>query len=77
MRALFLAAALLLPAVAWAQQPDPRLAGPLLQSMQAQLALQQAIMRVYQQDVAIRDARVAPALNAHRWATNPMAGLGE
>jgi len=47
---------LLLPlSVAWAQV-DPRLAEPMLQAMQAQLALQQAMLKVQAEDAAARQA---------------------
>jgi hypothetical protein len=68
-----LAAALLLALPAMAQT-DPRLAEPLIQALQAQIALQQAVLRVRDEDALAREAAVAahPAMNAWRWATNPM-----
>ena len=41
----FALALLLLPLAARAQQPDPRIAGPMIQALQAQVALQQAMMK--------------------------------
>lgn len=62
-----------------AQQVDPRIATPMVQALQAQLALSQAIAKARQEDAeeawAAERAAMAPALNAHRWATNPLAGL--
>ncbi len=64
---------LAMPAMA---QTDPRLAGPLIQALQAQVTLQQAMLAVRDQDAQAREAEMAahPAMNAWRWATNPMAG---
>jgi hypothetical protein len=46
----------------------------LIQALQAQIALQQAVLRVRDEDALAREAAVAahPAMNAWRWATNPM-----
>ncbi len=41
---------MLLALPAMAQQADPRLAGPLIQALQAQVALQQAMLAVRDQD---------------------------
>jgi hypothetical protein len=68
---------MLLPALAMAQQPDPRLSGPLIQALQAQVTLQQAMMNAQQEDRAAQDAQIAPVLNRLRWATNPLAALGQ
>ncbi len=69
-----LAAALLLASPAMAQT-DPRLAEPVIQALQAQIALQQSVLRVRDEDERMRAAAVEahPAMNAWRWATNPMA----
>jgi hypothetical protein len=45
-----------LPVLAQAQQVDPRLADPMLQAMQAQLALQQAMLKVQAEDAEARQA---------------------
>lgn len=62
-----------------AQQPDPDLAGPMIRALQAQVELQQAIMRKNEEAsdrkllALMRGvAEKAPALNALRWATNPI-----
>ena len=46
----FALALLLLPLAAQAQQPDPRIAGPMIQALQAQVALQQAMMKAQAED---------------------------
>jgi hypothetical protein len=46
----FALALLLLPLAAQAQQPDPRISGPMIQALQAQVALQQAMMKAQAED---------------------------
>lgn len=54
---------LLLPLLsAWGQAVDPRLAEPMLQAMQAQLALQQAMMKVQAEDVEAQRAKLCAAI---------------
>jgi hypothetical protein len=51
-----------LASVAHAQQAatiDPRVAGPMVQALQAQLGFQQAVMRATQEDQAKKDADLA------------------
>ena len=63
MRPALLALCLLLPAAAWAQEPppkappvDPRLAGPLMQALQAQVELQRAMMAAQHEDAEAQKA---------------------
>ncbi len=66
---------MLLALPAAAQQTDPRIAEPMIQALQAQVALLQAALAVTGQDAQAREATVwsHPAMNAWRWASNPMA----
>lgn len=51
-----LAALLLLPAAAWAQQVDPRIAPQLVQALQAQIELQKAAFNASREDMeTLRD----------------------
>lgn len=58
MRWVALALALALPVAANAQQPipDPRIAGPMIQALQAQVALQQAMMKAQLEDAEAQKA---------------------
>jgi hypothetical protein len=47
---------LLLAAPALAQQPDPRLSGPMINALQAQLAFQQAVMKAQADDAEAQKA---------------------
>ena len=47
---------------ALAQQPDPRLAGPMIQALQAQVAFQQALMKVQTEDAEAQKAAQAALL---------------
>jgi hypothetical protein len=47
---------LLLAAPALAQQPDPRLSGPMINALQAQLAFQQALMKAQADDAEAQKA---------------------
>ena len=69
------AAVLLFAGAAYAQQPDPRLAAPTIQVLQAQVAFLQASIRVSQEDLAAERLTIAPALNAYRWFANPLVHL--
>jgi uncharacterized lipoprotein YajG len=71
---ILVAATAILTGAAHAQRTDLRLAEPVIQALQAQIALQQAVLRVRDEDAMAREAAVAahPAMNAWRWATNPM-----
>jgi len=55
-------ALLIAPALGQTQQGgpiDPRLAPPMIQALQAQLALAQAVLRAYEEDKAKKDADLA------------------
>jgi hypothetical protein len=56
-----LAILLLLPALAWAQQQsiDPRLAVPMVQALQAEIALRDALLKTEREDQDKRDAALA------------------
>ena len=45
-----------LPSLAWAQQVDQRLVGPLVQALQAQVALQQAMLKAEKDDAESQKA---------------------
>lgn len=58
--ALSIAAALFSGAPAFAQQaPDPRIAGPMITAMQAEIALRDAAIKAMQEDATKRDAQWA------------------
>jgi hypothetical protein len=63
MKRLALAAALLFATPALAQQPppqiDPRLSGPMVEALQAQVGFQQAVIKAMQEDKGKKDADLA------------------
>jgi hypothetical protein len=70
-----IAATLLFSVSAFAQaqqQPDPRLAGLMMQAQSSQIALLQGMVRVNEEDLAAERVTLAPALNAYRWFATPL-----
>lgn len=59
-------ALMLLPLAALAQQPDPRLSGPMIQALQAQLAFQQALLRAHEEDAAALRAKLCEAIEEEK-----------
>lgn len=53
-------------------QVDPRLVGPTIQALTAQIAFLQAASKVQQEEVAAEHEEAALPMRSYRWATNPL-----